>query len=152
MLLPTLPVVGSTLVKVNTAVRRRMTGCLFQEEVRGSYADSLVLGASVHILARCQLKRMRTAITHLQAAASSVHVRDLSMQLAKCVAVSLSIEQTLHRLMQVKALATVLDAVDAVCMQAAAVVALAEGCALTLTCFRDVVAPLWHSDVLRALQ
>jgi hypothetical protein len=97
-----------------------------QEAIRGSYADNLVLGNCVHQIVQWQMHRSRVACTALKAAADSVHVRDLQRQLGKCVAVAHSLEEALHRLLQIKALATIVDAVDALCMHAAAVVAISE--------------------------
>ena len=99
--------------------------CL-QESVRGSYADALALGSSVHVLVHWQLRRLRSAVLELQTAAEQVHVRDLAQPLSKCVVVATTLEQTLQRLVQVRALASVLDAVDAVCMVAAAANTLAD--------------------------
>jgi hypothetical protein len=72
------------------------------------------------------MHRSRVACKALQAAAESVHVRDLHRQFGKCVAVALNLEEALHRLLKIKALAALVDAVDALCMHSAAVVAVSE--------------------------
>jgi hypothetical protein len=97
-----------------------------QDKVRGSYADTLVLGSAVHMLVHWQLRRMRTAVAELQAACARVLVRDLAHPIAKCAAACVALEQAVQRLAQVRALATVLDAVDSLCMASAAVVAVAD--------------------------